>query len=662
MNNSRIKKGTIKSAFIIIMMVLVPVALFPQSVSEMDRQAQRYYENKEFSRAVVIWLNILDIDPENAEVQKKVEMLYELKQKKDIELERSKMDYKKAKMELYKNQDENISYDDAEENLARARKRYDRAFAEFATAYRIDPNDTEMQLVREEMDRLRKYLESEEQKLSVSKEQRKRARELTVLARKAMDESRYKDALGHWEEILSFMPDNIDAIEGQRQSTLAIENFMRFESIKKFLQSGIVLFEKEDYRLARRDFMNVLQLDPENNTARDYIERIDDKLNEKRKAEQREKQAELFYASGVKNLKENQFDEAEDDFNNILSLYNNKNYRDTKEKLASIPGLRKEYDRRSAEARNREFTDRFQNGMIALSEGKYQDAISFFEKALKLDPGNKEIPRYLQRAKDARRLVEEEVVDENSPYFSVVNSLIVSGKKLYDSGKYEESRKRWGQILELFPSNLIANEYDMKCRIKLNPETRDSIVSKFISEAEGYMKVKDYRNAYRKYALVKSIYPEYPQIDKLIARTQKPQSFGGGTVLTASERAEIDRRYKLGMSYYQKGGEENVKKALVELRWVVQKDPGNIKAIISVNKIEAQLRGGRSVAGRGGRKLTPEQEAMVRKYYNNGINYYQNNEYNKAIAEWRKVLIIDPRNAKARSNIIKTTELLGRGR
>lgn len=408
--------------------------------------------------------------------------------------------------------------------------------------------------------------------------------------------------------------------------------------------------------------MNVLQLDPENTTARDYIERIDDRLADKRKTEQREKQAELFYVSGIKNLKENKFDEAEDDFNNILSLYDNKNYKDARERLASIPGLRKDYDRRQAEARNREFTDQLQNGMIALSEGRYQDAISSFEKALKLDPGNREIPGYLQRAKDAQKLIDEEVVDENSPYFDVVNSLIVSGRKLYDTGKYEESRKRWIQILELFPSNLIANEFDMKCRIKLNPETRDSIVSKFITDAEAFMKARDYRNAYRKYAIVKSIYPEYPQIDMLISRTQKSQTFGGGTTLTAAENAEIDRRYKLGMSYYQNGGEENVKKALAELRWVVQKDPGNIKAIIAVNKIEAQFRGGTSVAGTGGRKLTPEQEAQVRKYYNSGINFYQNNEYNKAIAEWRKVLIIDPRNEKARSNIIKTTELLGRGR
>jgi len=659
------EKNQLKSLIIklsIVLIALAPVSILGQSIEEMDRQAQEYYDNKDFSRAIAIWLNILDMDPENREIQKKVEMLYEQKQKKDLELERSKIEYKKAKIELYKNKDENISFDDAEKNLERAKAKAEIAFKSFITAYRIDPADTEMQIIREDMEKLEKYILSEEKRLDASQKDRMRARELTALARKAMDESRYKDALAHWEEILSFMPDNIDAQEGKRQASLALDNIIKFENIKKFMQSGILYYTKEDYRLARRDFMNVLQLDPDNAAANDYIEKIDDRLQEKKRLEQKEKQAELFYASGIKNLKENRFDEATDDFENILSLFDNKNYRDTKEKLASIPGLRKSYDKKKEEERDRQFTDQLQNGIIALSEGRYQDSIAYFEKALKLDPGNREIPAYLRRAKDAQKLVEEEVVDENSPYFDVVNSLIVSGKKLYDAGKYEESSRRWAQILELFPSNLIANEYDMKCRIKLDPSQRDSMVSKFIAEADGYMKVRDYRNAYRKYSIVKSIYPEYPGIDGLIARTRKSQSFGGSTNLTADEKAEVDRRYKLGMSYYQKGGEENINKALVELRWVVQKDPGNIKAIISVNKIEAQKRGGDTGYSRAGRRLTPEQEAQVRKYYNRGIYYYQNNEYDKAIAEWRKVLIIDPKYEKARSNIIKTTGLLSRGR
>ena len=44
------------------------------------------------------------------------------------------------------------------------------------------------------------------------------------------------------------------------------------------------------------------------------------------------------------------------------------------------------------------------------------------------------------------------------------------------------------------------------------------------------------------------------------------------------------------MNLYQAGGKENIEKALAQLRWVVRNDPTNVKAAITVNKIESQLR------------------------------------------------------------------------
>jgi len=49
----------------------------------------------------------------------------------------------------------------------------------------------------------------------------------------------------------------------------------------------------------------------------------------------------------------------------------------------------------------------------------------------------------------------------------------------------------------------------------------------------------------------------------------------------------------------------------------------------------------------------------VRKHYFSGINYYSNNDFNRAIAEWRKVLAIDPNHAKAQNNIRRCLALMG---
>ena len=60
------------------------------------------------------------------------------------------------------------------------------------------------------------------------------------------------------------------------------------------------------------------------------------------------------------------------------------------------------------------------------------------------------------------------------------------GNAFFESGKFEESRKRWNQILELFPSNKVANEYIFKCELKLNPAEGDAVVKKIVRRGGGF--------------------------------------------------------------------------------------------------------------------------------------------------------------------------------
>jgi cytochrome c-type biogenesis protein CcmH/NrfG len=317
-----------------------------QSTVEMDRQAQEYFDNKDFSKAVALWLNILDIEPENQEIQKKVEFLYEMKQKKDLELEKAKLNYKLAKKDLAPNFDDKTTFEDAEKNLDKTKEKSKIAFASFITAYRIDPKDPEMQLIREDMQKLEKTIAAEDKRLKSSREIREKVAALLLIARAAMDESRFQEALKNWSDILKLMPEHLEATEGKRQAGIAIENILRYENIKKYMASGILFFGQEEYKPARQDFMSVLQLDPENSSARDYIEKIDDKLNEKKRYEQRLREAETFYASGRKNIRDNKYDEARDDLENALSLI--ENFKDARQLLLGLPGLKAEYDRERA--------------------------------------------------------------------------------------------------------------------------------------------------------------------------------------------------------------------------------------------------------------------------------------------------------------------------
>jgi len=640
--------------------IFASLPIYSQNIQRMDKQAQEYLDKKEFSKAIVIWLSILDTDPNNLEVQKKVESLYELKQKKDLELERSKIHYKIAKREITKNFDEEVSFNEADKNLKVAKKNSVIAFDSFITAYRIDPKSDEMQLVRDDMQKLEALISAEEKRLSATREKRERVAALTLIAKTAMNEKRFYDGLDAWKSALALIPENIEAIEGKRQCEIAIDNIVRYENIRRFLASGISFFNINEFANARQDFMQVLQLDPANRSARDYIEKIDDAINSKKKYEQRLIEAEVFYLAGIRSVGENKFEEARDNFENALTLI--PKYKDVEKRLASIPQLRAAYEARERERMLKRINEEFQSGLIALAEARYQEAISFFENVLKLDPKNTLVSAYIQRAKDAQKLIDEEVVDENSPYYNLINPLIVSGKRLFDSGKYEESKQRWNQILDLFPSNKVSNEYYFKCELKLNPDASEAIIKRIISEGEELLKNREYRSAYRKFDIVRSTFPNYPEIQNLIKRAERDHMYAGSGIqpLTQADITDIETRYNLGMAYYQRGGDDNIRKALVELRWVAARDPNNIKAAVAVNRIESQLRAGAGgVETVSGRRLSPEQEELVRKYYFNGINYYSNNDFNRAIAEWRKVLAIDPNHVRAKNNIRKCLALLG---
>lgn len=645
-------KNKNKTAIVIFFLILsASFGLRSETIEEMDKKAQEAYEKKEFNQAIALWLSILDIDTENDKIQKKIEMIYEIKQKKDLALQKAKLNYSFAR---------GVLKTDFKSAKAFALSSFDN----YITAYRIDPKDEELQNIKEDMKRLEDEIRVEEEKERLSRANRERRERLLAEAVKFMDEKKYPEALKNWEEILSFFPQDKDADEGRRKCQMAIDNKIKFEKINNFMAKGKELLIKKDLNAARLEFVQVLSLDPRNREAKDFIEQIDEKFEAARMGEQRKQQAENLYQSGIDNLKRSRFDEAQEDFENSLAFI--KDYKDARERIKTIPALKKQFQEMENAKKFERINREFQDGLIALSEGRYKDAIAAFDTTLVLDPKNERARGYLKQAKEAQSLAEEEVVDENSPYYNIVNTIILSGKRLYNSGNYDESRKNWNNILKLFPKNRIATEYLLRCELKLNPEAFKTFAVRVLEEGNDLLKKKQPKQALKKFELIRSIAPDYPGIDKLIAQTgiTKEAGIGGGgaAALTPAERGDLERRYRIAINLYQQGGKENSEKALTELQFIAKRDPDNIKAVISANKIEAELRFGPAKGGDvpGKKQLTAEQKELAKKFYYSGISYYSNNNFNKAVDEWRKVLAIEPDNIKAKNNIRKTLILLGK--
>jgi len=169
--------------------------------------------------------------------------------------------------------------------------------------------------------------------------------------------------------------------------------------------------------------------------------------------------------------------------------------------------------------------------------------------------------------------------------------------------------------------------------------------------------ILDQYQAKATFFMIGSRMEEYPDIANLIAlASRKPVRQPADVNLTATPQ-EIQDRYNAALAYYNRGGAANLRNARDNFRWVVDRDPENTKAIVALNRVEAELRASGSTVPVK-KALTAEQEARVRELYFRGINYYSANRYQDAIAEWRKVLAIDPNHEKAKNNIRQTLILL----
>lgn len=632
------------SIFIIILylMLLTTTAISqnPNTIAEIDKRAQEYYDKKELSKAIVEWLKILEIDPNNEEVQRKIELVYEEKHKKDISLQRAKLYYRLSRKVL-------------PDNVENARNNSKIAIENFIIAYRMDPNDPELQVLREDLKILDNEIKLELAKKRLAEEIKKKYFALLEDANKLMLEKQYEEAIKVWDEILRLVPLDTVATEGKRQAELAISNRLKYEKIMMLIATGEELFKQEKYIDSKNEFLQVLKLDEKNRMAKDYIAKIDDILEEKRTYEQRRIQAEQFYVAGINNLKSYEFDQAKDNFENALALIDN--YKDARAQLEAIPRLKKEYEEQQRLLRLQKIDKTFQEGLLALTEGKYRDAVAAFQATLTLDPKNELAKRYLSTALDALRVQEEEVVDENNPYYSIVQPLIESGKRLFNQGNYDESRKQWQKILNLFPQNRIATEYLLRCDLAQKPESFKKFADNIVNDGKKLLGERKYDQAYRKFELIASIDPQYPEIQNLMAlsRVEKKKAGFEGT------DEDFRRRYNIAMQLYQQGGKNNLEKALAEFKVINNRYPDYIQVAIIVNKIESQLRF-EVTEEREVKKLTPRQQELIREYYFKGINYYSNNQFELAITEWRKVLAIDPNHEKAKNNIKKCLILLGR--
>jgi len=226
-------------------------------------EAQRHEENKQYARASISYRKALEIDKTNQYARNRLAFLSNhIKKEIDDNFSRAKR--------LYDDMDYTSAVKVLQENLS------------------IDPDHQPSQ----------NYLKMANQKLLDLAEQHYQR------AQNFFNQKKWDLVLQECNLTLSMNPDHSGSRELQK---MALANI----SLDKFLEKGLAYYERNDYLSARSIFRQILEKEPVNITARNYLDRIE--------AEFSERVEELFNLGMVK-YTEGNYDEAIEEWKKIFDI------------------------------------------------------------------------------------------------------------------------------------------------------------------------------------------------------------------------------------------------------------------------------------------------------------------------------------------------------
>ena len=465
------------------------------------------------------------------------------------------------------------------------------------------------------------------------------------------DQKKYLEAVQEWSKALMIDPDNAEAKKMLKIDRDLLKRQQLQQRINEMISQGIELFMNREYNQAKDTFQQVLKLDSDNETAYEYLERINDILRKLKDSKLMVDEAEKHFVLGVDYFNKKQYERALDKFDftlNIIPTHEGAlEYR--KRTLDVLSKLRLEEEKRKNELIQRLLME----GINLYQISEFENAIYNFKKVLKLDPDNQYASEYLRLSEEGLRLQRQSVINEDSPYYPVIKNLELKGKESINKKKYSIALHYFREIKDLFPLNKNANKYILKIRMQTEPEEVRKILDKNFARGKEYYNSKNYQRALYEFDLIKSIDPDYPEISKYWKLAKSPPSI---------HNKEIKIHFNKGLLYFS---QKNYEKAIYEWMMTVKLDKSPLsnkylgKALANISKAKFRInvaQGKITYARADG--LSTEKTRKINKHYYMGVAYYTGGNYNKALEEFQAVLKIDSTHALAMKNIEKVQKRL----
>ncbi len=270
--------------------------------------------------------------------------------------------------------------------------------------------------------------------------------------------------------------------------------------------------------------------------------------------------------------------------------------------------------------------------------GDFAGAMAQWETVLEFVPDD---PQAVAAASEARErlLAEQAAATRDVENQAVIRTRFAAGIDAFNESDFLGARTEWNAILAIDPQHAGALEYSQKTNLKIDEIVKGHQTRAKALEANGRL-----TEAIAEWNNVQQYSPDDPQAKAAVARIRGRIESMSQDYSSTQRKLRTVTLYNDALTDYNAGRYQDTMTKLRELLQL-QPDHADAKKLMALTK----------------RRTTPlsdTEKARIRELYLAGMQHFSKDAYAQAIAEWQKILEIDPTNQSVARSIEEAQERL----